>query len=126
MPIRVYSWSKPSVCVHRAICQHFNLDFDDEVHTAVISSVVAIEEINSLMQKNPLFNKFLDKAVLDITSEMTANIGRRTKLRGYSIVMVNPSVHMFVNMRDISLRKRCYKHTHLLPYSPFLNFIEEV
>ncbi|RCH84658.1 hypothetical protein CU097_005039 [Rhizopus azygosporus] len=75
---------KPSVGVHRAIYQHLNLDFDDEIHTAVVSSVAVIEEIQSLIQKDPLFNKFLVEAVLDITSEMTANLGGIAKLEGYS------------------------------------------
>ncbi|RCH80984.1 hypothetical protein CU097_002761, partial [Rhizopus azygosporus] len=75
----------------RFACSHLNLEFDDEVHTAVVSSVAVIEEIQSLIQENPLFNKFLVEAVLDITSEMTANLGRIAKLEGYSTVMNNLS-----------------------------------
>ncbi|PHZ11800.1 uncharacterized protein RHIMIDRAFT_256229 [Rhizopus microsporus ATCC 52813] len=62
------------------MCQHLNLDFDgDEVHISVVLSEATIEEIKPLMHKNSLFNKFLDEAVLDITSEMTTNIGKRTE-----------------------------------------------
>lgn len=59
MPVRVYSWENPSIGVHPAMCEHLNLDFDgDEVHVAVVSSIEAVEEVKSLMNKNPFFNKF--------------------------------------------------------------------
>ncbi|EIE92586.1 hypothetical protein RO3G_17297 [Rhizopus delemar RA 99-880] len=75
MPVRVYAWDKPSIGVHPAMCEHLNLDFDgDEVHIGVVSSLAAVDEIKSLMHKNPLFNKFRPEVVSDITSRLSNNI----------------------------------------------------
>lgn len=72
MPVRVYAWDRPSIGVHPAMCEHLNLDFDgDEVHIGVVSSLTAVDEIKSLMHKNPLFNKFRSEVISDVTSRLS-------------------------------------------------------